>query len=80
MITAMSRLGAIFALSEKRLGLRRGPTRAAEDVLTVREIAATLYAMIERGQLAHFRANNATRVPRWELDRLVREGAPNHAS
>ena len=39
------------------------------DVLTVRELAAllkvvpaTVYAMIERGHLAHFRANNAIRV------------------
>ncbi|MDP2270459.1 MAG: helix-turn-helix domain-containing protein [Archangium sp.] len=62
------------------------PLRAAEEVLTVREIAAilkvvpaTVYAMIERGQLEHFRLNNAIRVRRCELERLVREGAPNHA-
>jgi excisionase family DNA binding protein len=47
-------------------------------VLTVREIAAilkvvpaTVYAMIERGQLAHFRVNNAIRVRRAELERAI---------
>ena len=57
------------------------PLPADDDVLTVREIAAilkvvpaTVYAMIERGQLAHFRANNAIRVHRSEVDRLKRGG------
>ena len=53
----------------QRRGLPVVPLRAPEDVLTVRDIAAilkvvpaTVYAMIELGQLAHFRANNAIRV------------------
>lgn len=62
------------------------PLRATEEVLTVREIAATrkvpsgtLYAMIERDHLAPFRLNNAIRARRCELQRFVREGAPNHS-
>jgi excisionase family DNA binding protein len=56
--------------------------RAVDDVLTVREVAtllkvstATVYAMVERGELAHFRVTNAIRVHRSALERFIR-GAP----
>ena len=53
----------------------RGPPvvqlRSVDDVLTVKEVAAllkvvpaTIYAMIERGHLEHFRVNNSIRVRR----------------
>jgi integrase len=52
--------------------------RLVEDVLTVPEVAAvlkvvpaTVYALISKGQLAHFRVNNAIRVRRAELERFM---------
>lgn len=54
------------------------PFRVLEPVLTVSEVAAllklttaTVYAMIDRGQLECFRVNNAIRVPRSMLERLI---------
>jgi excisionase family DNA binding protein len=51
---------------------------AAPEVLTVREVAAvlkvctaTVYAMVERGELEHFRVMNSIRVPRAALERLT---------
>ncbi|MBE2252869.1 MAG: helix-turn-helix domain-containing protein [Myxococcus sp.] len=52
--------------------------RKLEAVLTVREVAAllrvstaTVYAMVERGELEHFRVVNSIRVPRSSVERLV---------
>ena len=65
----------------------RGPPvahglRAVGDALTVREVAtllkvstATVYSMVERGELAHFRVRNAIRVHRSAVERFSR-GAP----
>ena len=46
-------------------------------VFTVKDVAlmlkvsrATVYAMIERGQLLHFRVNNSVRVRREEIETL----------
>jgi excisionase family DNA binding protein len=63
--------------------MRRGlpvvpPIRRVGDVLTVREVAALLkvstamvYAMVGRGELAHFRVGNAIRVHREAPERLM---------
>jgi excisionase family DNA binding protein len=55
---------------ESARGSRFEVVRAA-DVLTVREVAgllkvstATVYAMVERGELEHFRVSNSIRVRR----------------
>ena len=62
---------------------RRGPPvvprlRALDEVLTVGEVAAllkvstaTVYAMVERRELEHFRVMNSIRVPRAALERLT---------
>jgi excisionase family DNA binding protein len=49
-------------------------------LLTVREVAehlalstATVYAMIERGELAHARVSNSIRITPAELDRYLTE-------
>jgi excisionase family DNA binding protein len=54
------------------------PVVRGGEVLTVREVAAllkvstaTVYAMVERGQLEHFRVMNSIRVPRAALARLA---------
>lgn len=58
----------------------RNLVRAVEDVLTVREVAAllkvstaTVYAMVERGELEHFRVVNSIRVPRLSVDGLMQK-------
>jgi excisionase family DNA binding protein len=54
------------------------PLRVVDEVLTVREVAAllkvstaTVYAMVERGDLEHFRVTNAIRVRRSSLARVM---------
>lgn len=56
---------------------------AGGGVLTVVECdkvlkvsTATVYGLIERGQLEHFRVSNAIRVRRDALDALLRSGEP----
>lgn len=73
---------SISSLLPTRLGLPVVPLRAVEEVLTVKEIAAELrvtpasvYSLIDRGQLAHFRVNNAIRVRRSEFERFKSGGA-----
>jgi len=58
------------------------PLRVVDDVLTVAEVAkalkvvpATVYALISKGQIAHFRVNNAIRVHRSELERFIAGGS-----
>jgi len=65
-------------------GARSGPALrsidgGADRLLTVREVAAklgvstsTVYALCERGELAHVRVLNAIRVATAELERLTR--------
>ncbi|MCA3011851.1 MAG: helix-turn-helix domain-containing protein [Myxococcaceae bacterium] len=63
----------------KRRGLPVVPRlRALDEVLTVREVAellkvstATVYAMVERGELEHFRVMNSIRVRREAVQALL---------
>ncbi len=60
-----------------------GPVRLVPvaEVLTVREVAevlkvstATVYAMVERGELEHFRVSNSIRVRRASVVALTERG------
>lgn len=60
--------------SERRLRV----VDAAREVLTVREVAAllrvstaTIYALVENGELIHFRVSNAIRFERTSVERFI---------
>jgi putative molybdopterin biosynthesis protein len=52
-----------------------GGVFTVEDVAGLLKVSkATVYGMIERGQLAHFRVNNSIRVRREDLERITQLG------
>jgi len=53
------------------LGLVGGPVLTVGEVAEVLKVSrATVYAMVERGELEHFRVTNSIRIPVAALDRL----------
>lgn len=74
--------GVQESAAEKAQGHGFELVRGADDVLTVREVAgllkvstATVYAMVERGELEHFRVSNSIRVRRAVVESLSTRGA-----